>query len=291
MKNYLKNFFEFCEYTKEDSDFLTDVYETIMQNIEAAKLWEQALAIYAENVHCDFKKIISLADQTAEMISIHKYTAELLIFICLTRDLQSEYARRGWNMKIYRDTVLDLKYKTEECKLVKGIVGSFVAPWFFKFFDMTRFALGRLQFQITELGRAYEKNGIVLTPKTKVIDTHIPRSLLPLTPQSCDEAFAIAKAFFSEEIGETCVFVCHSWLLYPEHKTMLSPDSNIYKFMSRFDIVESGINRSGGDLWRLFDTDEKDPEKLPADTSVRRAYVSHLKNGGDVGWGFGILVY
>ncbi|MBR5188381.1 MAG: hypothetical protein IKW18_07910, partial [Clostridia bacterium] len=250
MKNYLKNFFEFCEYTKEDSDFLTDVYETIMQNVEAAKLWEQALAIYAENVHCDFKKIISLADQTAEMISIHKYTAELLIFICLTRDLQSEYARRGWNMKIYRDTVLDLKYKTEECKLVKGIVGSFVAPWFFKFFDMTRFALGRLQFQITELGRAYEKNGIVLTPKTKVIDTHIPRSLLPLTPQSCDEAFAIAKAFFSEEIGETCVFVCHSWLLYPEHKTMLSPDSNIYKFMSRFDIVESGINRSGGDLWR-----------------------------------------
>ena len=291
MKNYLKKFFEFCEYAKEDSVFLTDVYEKIMLNTEAAKLWAQAIALYEENIHCDFKKIISLADQTAEIISIHKYTAELLIFICLTRNLQSEYAKRGWNMKIYRDTVLDLKYKTEECKLVKGIVGSFVAPWFFKFFDMTRVALGRLQFQITEFGRTYEKNGVVLTPQTKVIDTHIPRSLLPLTPQSCDEAFTEAKAFFSEEIGEACVFVCHSWLLYPEHKTMLSPDSNIYKFMSRFDIVESGINRSGGDLWRLFDTDEKDPEKLPADTSVRRAYVSHLKNGGNVGWGFGILVY
>ena len=57
------------------------------------------------------------------------------------------------------------------------------------------------------------------------------------------------------------------------------------------DIVESGVNRRGGDLWRLFDTDEKDPEKLPADSSMRRAYVSHLKNGGNVGWGFGVLIY
>ena len=290
MKSYLKDFFEFCEYGKEDSAFLTDVYEKIMQNKESAELWQRAVLIYEENIRCDFREIIALADGAAEAVSVHKYTAELLIFMCLTRKLKKEYEERGLSMKIYRDTVMDLKYKTEECKLVKGIVGSFVSAWFFKFFDMTRFALGRLQFQIVEFEREYEKNGIRLTEKSKVIDTHIPRSLQPLTPQSCDEAFALAKDFFAEEIGDVCAFVCHSWLLYPEHKTMLSPRSNVYQFMSRFDILKSGINERKSDLWRLFDTDEKDPEKLPADTSLRRAYVSHLKNGGNVGWGFGVLI-
>ena len=68
---------------------------------------------------------------------------------------------------------------------------------------------------------------------------------------------------------------------------MLSPTSNIYRFMSEYEILESGVN-SGYDLWRLFDTDEKDPEKLPTDTSLRRAYVAYLKNGGKSGWGFGV---
>ena len=291
MKSYLKDFFECCAYQKEDADFLLNVYEKIMQNQETADIWNLAIGIYEETICCDFRKIISLADQVAEMGSIHAYTAELLIFICLTKKLKKEYEKRGLDMQIYWDTVADLKYKTEECKLVKGMVGSFVAPWFFKFFDMTRFALGRLQFQIVEFSREYEKNGVILTSKSKVIDTHIPRSLQPLTPQSCDEAFALAKKFFSEEIGETCAFVCHSWLLYPEHETLLSHQSNVYQFMSRFDILESGINRQKSDLWRLFDTDEKNPENLPADTSLRRAYVEHLKNGGNVGWGFGVMLF
>ena len=291
MKPYLINFFERCKYTKEDSVFLIDIYEKIMQNETTAKLWNQAIEFYQENINCDFRKILLWANQAAELLSVHKYTAELLIFICLTKHLKQEYEKRGLHINIYFDTIMDLKYKTEECKLVKGIVGTFVAEWFFKFFNMTRFALGRLQFQINEFGYEYKKDGIHLTAKSKVIDTHIPRSLQPLTPASCDEAFSLARDFFADEIGDVCAFVCHSWLLYPEHKTILSPKSNVYQFMSRFDILKSGVSRNQNDLWRLFDTDEKDPEKLPADTSLRRAYVSHLKKGRNVGWGFGVLVY
>lgn len=291
MKAYLNDFFESCEYTAEDTAFLIATYEKIMQNEEAAKLWNQAVSMYEENIRCNQKEILALADRAAEMLSLHQYTAELLIFVCMTRKLKKEYEKRGLHMKIYQDTVLDLKYKTKECKLVKGIVGTFVAQWFFKFFNMTRFALGRLQFQIVEFEYEYEKDGVRLKRGSKVIDTHIPRSLQPLTAKSCDESFSLAKEFFAEKIGDVCAFVCHSWLLYPEHKTMLSPKSNVYQFMSRFDILESGINQRKSDLWRLFDTDEKDPEKLPADSSLRRAYVSHLKNGGNVGWGFGVLIF
>ena len=290
MKNYLYDFLKKCEYSESDIAFLTATHETIASHPEASALWEQAIALYRENIHCDFKKILSLANRAAEILSIHKYTAELLIFLCLTQRLREEYEKRGVDVKIFDDTVLDLKYKNEECKLVKGIVGSFVAEWFFKFFDMTRFALGRLQFQIIDFAHSYEKDGVTLMPETKVIDVHIPRSLQPLDEKSCDKAFAQAKAFFANEIGDICAFVCHSWLLYPEHETMLSHESNVYRFMKRFDIIKSGYSHSKGDLWRLFDTDEKDPEKLPANTSMRRAYVNHLKNGGKVGWGFGVFL-
>ena len=290
MKNYLYDFLKKCKYSESDIAFLTATYEAIASHPEASALWEQAIALYRENIHCDFKKILSLANRAAEILSIHKYTAELLIFLCLTQRLREEYEKRGVDVKIFDDTVLDLKYKNEECKLVKGIVGSFVAEWFFKFFDMTRFALGRLQFQIIDFAHSYEKDGTTLMPETKVIDVHIPRSLQPLDEKNCDEAFAQAKAFFANEIGDICAFVCHSWLLYPEHETMLSHESNVYRFMKRFDIIKSGYSHSKGDLWRLFDTDEKDPEKLPANTSMRRAYVNHLKNGGKVGWGFGVFL-
>ena len=290
MKNYLTEFLTACGYTAEDRAFLTDTYAAIESCPEAAALWNKAIDLYRENVNCNFHEILALANQAASLLSVHKYTAELLIFLCLTRKLREEYEARGVDIRIYWDTVLDLKYKNEECKLVKGIVGSFVAEWFFKFFDMTRFALGRLQFQIIDFAHEYEKNGVKLTPQTKVIDVHIPRSLQPLDEKSCDEAFARAKAFFADEIGETCAFVCHSWLLYPEHETMLSHTSNVYRFMKRFDIVKSGISHGKVDLWRLFDTDEKDPDKLPADSSMRRAYVDHLKTGGKVGFGFGVYV-
>ena len=290
MKNYLNEFLKTCEYCAADRIFLTDTYERIASHAKTAELWESAIAIYRENISCDFRKIVTLADKAGALLGIHPYTAELLIFLCLTKYLREEYEKRGVDTSIWLDTVLDLKYKNEECKLVKGRVGSFVTEWFFKFFDMTRFALGRLQFQIIDFGHEYDKNGVKLTPQTKVIDVHIPRSLKPLDEKSCDESFALAKKFFSDEIDEDCAFVCHSWLLYPEHKTILSHKSNVYRFMKRFDIIKSGISHSKGDLWRLFDTDEKDPEKLPADTTMRRAYVNHLKNGGKVGWGFGVFI-
>ncbi len=290
MKAYLREFLKSCGYAEQDQAFLTDTYAKIRKYPKPAELWEKAIALYREDIKCDLREVLALADRAGALLGIHPYTAELLILLCLTQRLREEYERRGVDIGIYRDTVLDLKYKNEECKLVKGTVGTFVAEWFFKFFDMTRFALGRLQFQVIEFEHEYEKNGVKLTPHSNVIDVHIPRSLEPLDERSCDEAFSRARAFFADEIGETCAFVCHSWLLFPGHETMLSHTSNVYRFMNRFDIIQSGISHGKGDLWRLFDTDEKDPEKLPADTSMRRAYVNHLKNGGKVGWGFGVFI-
>ena len=289
MRNYLVDFFDTFAYDAADAAYLLEAYDRIVANEKTAELWDRALAIYEENISCDCKEILNLAGEAARLLYLHEYTAELLIFICMSRRLKREYEARSIDDEIFHNSMLDLKYKLDECKLVKGIVGSFVAFWFMGFFDLTRFALGRLQFEMVNFGHSYDKNGLVLTPESRVINVHIPRTGTPLDKESCDEAFARAKAFFAKETGEICAFVCSSWLLYPEHEKMLSPKTNVYKFMKRFDVFRSGTSKTRGDLWRLFDTDEKRWDKLPADTSLRRAYVEHLKNGGQVGWGYGVF--
>ena len=289
MRNYLVDFFDTFAYDAADAAYLLEAYDRIVANEKTAELWDRALAIYEENISCDGKEILNLAGEAARLLYLHEYTAELLIFICMSRRLKREYEVRGIDAEIFHNSMLDLKYKLDECKLVKGIVGSFVAFWFMGFFDLTRFALGRLQFEMVNFGHSYERNGLVLTPESRVINVHIPRTGTPLDEESCEEAFARAKAFFAKETGEVCAFVCSSWLLYPEHEEMLSHESNVYKFMKRFDVFRSGTSKARGDLWRLFDTDEKRWDKLPADTSLRRAYVEQLKKGGQVGWGYGVF--
>jgi hypothetical protein len=290
MRRYLIDFFKTFDYDADDAAVLLDAYDRIMQNDKTRELWAQALAIYDQSIKCNYPEIRDKADEVAQELYLHEYTTELLIFICMSKKLKAEYDARGIDGEIYHNSMLDLKYKLEECKLVKGIVGSFVAMWFCGFFDLTRFALGRLQFEMTNFGHSYEKNGLTLTPESRVINIHIPRTGTPMDVQSCDESFARAKAFFAEETGEVCAFVCSSWLLYPEHEQMLSHESNVYKFMKRFDVFRSGTSKGRGDLWRLFDTDEKRWDKLPADTSLRRAYVEQLKSGRQVGWGYGVFV-
>ncbi len=289
MQAYLSEFLTACEYCREDTVFLCEIYSRIAANDTAAKVFAEALSIYDRETPCDYERILRLADDAAQAVGIHAYTAELLVFLCMTKTLRERYRTRNIDEAIFYNSVLDLRYKLEECKAVKGIIGSFVAPWFAGFFDMTRFALGRLQFELIPFENTYEKDGKQLTPDSRVINVHIPRTGTPLAENACEAAYAQAANFFADEISGDIAFVCHSWLLYPENETILSPQSNIVRFMKRYDVVRWGIDKHQNDLWRLFDTDERHPDRLPADTTARRLYAEHLKAGGNVGWGAGVF--
>ena len=65
-------------------------------------------------------------------------------------------------LEIFINSFLDLKYKLEECKLVKGIRGSFVSGWFGGWFNFSLLALGRLQFEKIDFPYNYERNGKTL---------------------------------------------------------------------------------------------------------------------------------
>ena len=289
MRDYLVEFFHDFDYDERDAAFLLFSYDRIVAREDTLAVWNEAIEIYNKNMNCDFDMIISLAQDVAQRLDMHRYTAELLIFICLSKHLRELYIEREIDLSIFHNSMLDLKYKLDECKAVKGVVGSFVAFWFNRFYNLERFALGRLQFEVDEFGHDYEWQGHCLTPKSKVINIHIPRTLTHLTDDSCDEAFRMAKEFFKDQVGEDAAFICHSWMLYPGNKRILPETTNVYKFMSRFIILASADDPGLADLWRIFDTDEKDPNLLPANTTMRRAYINHLKNGGIIGWGHGVF--
>ena len=289
MKAYLESFFSEFAYEPEDAEVLLGAYDRIMADKKAAALWREALGLYEQDAFCDYQKIIALADEAAGLLGLNEYTLELLVFICMTPGLERRYAEQGLDRQIYHNSILDLRYKLEECKAVYGVVGSFVPGWFAGFFKLKRFALGRLQFETVDFDGTYEKDGNRLEPGSKVINIHIPRTGTPMDPASCDEAFRLAKAFYKDRVGDPTPFVCGSWLLYPENEKILSEQSNTYKFMKRFDIIRSHITKDGGNLWRLFDTKETNPYRLPTDTSFRRRYAEHLKKGGKLGSGYGVF--
>ena len=290
MRTYLVAFFKEFAYTADDSAALLAAFDKITADPAAQERFGQALAAYDADQNCDFGEAMHRARQAGDAVGIHNYQAELLLFICFSRKLRERYAEFQLPEQIWHDSMLDLRYKLEECKAVCGICGSFVAGWFPGFFNLTRFALGRLQFEIHEFDNDYQAGDYTIAKGSKAINMHIPRSGQPLSKELYEDAFARAKVFYKDTFGdaEQVPFICHSWLLYPETANFVPSHLNVYKFLSEFTVFESHYN-DGEDLWRLFDTMERHPDRLPADTSLRRAFVQHLKNGGRVGWGFGIL--
>ncbi len=291
MREYLAAFFEEFGYDTNDADALIAVYDKITSDYKTKSILDNILSEYEKNIRFDYEKnVFERTREISELLSIHNFTVDLLIFICMSKHLKNEYDLRKIDLQIYKDSMLDLKYKLDECKIVKGICGSFVAPWFNGFFDLTRFAFGRLQFEVIKTWQDYEKHGVkLIAGKSKVINVHIPRTGTPLDKESCDKAYARAREFFKDEVGENGAFVCFSWLMYPGTFNIIPKNSNTYRFVSEYDIIGSEDN-DGDDLWRLFDTDEKNPDMLPCDTSMRRAFVDHIKTGGRLGNGFGVKI-
>ena len=293
MKQYLAHFFEQFDYPLPAREALSAAYDTVQLDSEAKELFDGYLKDYIGNTHCDFSAQLQGCAQLARRMPLSPYTLQLLLFICHSEHTIELYRQAGLDGQIFHDSMLDLKYKLYECYEVYGIWGSFVCSWFPRFFTLERFALGRLQFEWDRLPKAYEGQGISLAEGARVIQLHIPRSGQPLSAALCDDAFARAVEFYKPQLkeGEPPVFTCSSWLLYPQGRHFLPEKSNIRGFMQRFDIYYWGTH--GGDhpdLWRLFDTMEKNPDRLPTDSSLRRAYVAHLKAGGKTGWGYGVYV-
>lgn len=291
MRDYLEDFFEQFSYPEEACAALVQAYDKIRAG-EQRESFEELLRQYEENRDCDLEGAIRKMSQIAAAAGIHEFTGHLLMFICMSRTLRRYYREAGLEEKIWFDSMCDLKYKLMECKEVYGIWGTFVAEWYPAFFQLTRFGFLRLQFEPVPFGHTYEKNGMVLSPENQVINIHIPRTGGRLDRESVKKSCQQAAVFFKNRFQiDPPVFVCDSWLLYPRNREILSPGSNILAFLSDFDIIEEGEYGDYSEVWRLFDKKyEGDVERLPQDTSMRRAYAEWIRRGEATGWGYGVRI-
>ena len=252
MIEYASRFMEEIGFGDEGKSALLADLEKIYACDGARAELEACVEMYRENIDLEYRTLLNKADRAAELSGVHRYSAELLLYVCLSKHLREVYRERGLSDRIWFDSMCDLKWKLWECQAVKGIHGSFVADWFYRFFNMTRFALGRLQFETCTAGDDCTVRGKEVKKGMKALAIHIPRTLTPLTKESRIDAYRQATEFYKEEFGgQPILFSCHSWLLSEEMPSLLRDGTNVKSFIEDFTIVryEKANKGNYADAW------------------------------------------
>lgn len=276
-------------FPKEAADEMYGAWEAIERNGQS-ELWLNWLEQYDRDINMDYCAALSEIDRSAQTAGVHPYTAELLFFLLLTRRLRRLYEERGISLSVCHASCMDLHWKLMECRRIYGIWGSFVAWWFPGFFQMTRFALGRLQFELIDFPESYAGSGRKRPAHMrKAINVHVPSSG-SLDIGACHQSYRYAAHFFREAFpGNEAAFFCESWLLYSPHRVFLKENSGIRRFMEDYDIYK--LEESEDDLWRIFNCMyDGNPDTLPEETSLQRGYKEWLNNGHRAGFGLGMCV-
>ncbi|HBL84586.1 MAG TPA: hypothetical protein DDZ99_06730 [Clostridiales bacterium] len=290
MREYIKSFCKEFDHPIEATETLLSAYDQLKKSPEAYALFNEQVEKYNTDKLTDHYEALAAMDKAAEISGVHRYTLHLMLYICLSKHTRELYKKKNIPMSIYHDSMSDLKWKLFECHKMYGIWGSFVAWWFIRFFDLTRFALGRLQFETVQFNSSYSKDGYILNHGDIVINVHIP-SCGPLKHDACLESYKMAAEFYKDIFIDRPVAIkCESWLLYPKHREFLPRTSNILSFMNDYDIFESAIDEKNSDAWRIFYKESTDNlDELPVETSIQRAYIDWFRKGNKMGSGEGVF--
>lgn len=291
MREYYVWFLKEFNFPEDAARELTEAYDKIYADRSVSACFNEIIDRYRKNPDADVKKMIADV-QALQGADIHPYTLALILLIVLSSYLKDRYKERNLPADIWKNSMADLLYKCVECKLVYNVWGVFT-DWFAAFFYFGRFALGRLQFEIGRASKDYVGLNFTLKKGEKVLSVHIPRTGSRLSREEQVEAYQQAAEFFKPYFGnDKIVFCCNSWLLFPPVKQMLSATSNLAAFIFDYEVLETGLYDDFYEwAWRLYDSGEKDIDKLPQNTSLRRNYAEYIKSGKKSGWGFGAFIY
>ena len=185
-----------------------------------------------------------------------------------------------------------MNYKIHECRNVRGFWEIMCRDWYPGFFNLSRFGIGRLQYDIFPYDAQYTLGGVTVNEGDTVLRIHIP-SGGPLTKELRDDSYRRAYDFFKKYAKNGVLFyLCTSWLLSNLHIGLLSESSNIRSFMNDFDLQEGYVVENNGILQRIWGADASLPvNELPEKSSLMRAYKKLLLDGQKLIWGRGIFAF
>lgn len=291
MKNYLESFFKRYDYPEAASAELLGAYDILSQNDDfnaVVKLFYDVDELRPADIERAMEKV-------SRDTGVHEYTVKYLYYLCLTKFLPKLYKEKGIPEEVMWDSLEDFRYKLLECLEVYGVAGFHSTSWFYGFLRATMFKLGRMEYHIIKYkGDTVTVGGQTVTNGDDIINVHIPSSGESFATDARLDSYAMAYDFFKNVIGhEVKCFFCHSWLLFPEQNNFLPEKSNVRSFMKDFKLVTSELyTEPRSNMWRIFGRYGEAPaEKLPRDTSLRRAYADYLATGAYPGWGKGVFFW
>lgn len=285
--SYIRDFCRDFDYPGEAEEALYETYLRIAADPVLSAEFDERVQAYQQDL-----TVVDAPLSVRE--GIHPYTADFLLYICYTPHLKQEYGRRGLPLGVYHDSVSDLKWKLFECHKMYGVWGSFVARWFTGFFKLTRFALGRFQYDLSRSYHRFVSDDFTIDRGTPVLGTHIPNcgSIAgDIRRDSYETAYRFMAQYFPWMIRDgKLFFACESWLLYPPMREMLPEGSNILAFMDDWNIYDSFEDPTHHDFWRIFyHHPDEDDAVLPQDTHLQREYLKRVRAGLPGGEGRGLF--
>lgn len=293
LDSYLRVFCKKYGYPDEAICSLSDTLKSLCDNKEELGIFKGYIDAYSENIDQEFTKILDELYVMAERAGLWCSTLRLLYLIFLTNHLHEMYIQKNIPDEVFDGSVCDLKWKLFECHKLTGRWGILVAWWTVGFFNMKRFALGRLQFDVKPLQYSCTVNGIHLEKGTPTLNTHIP-SCGPLVREEYLESYLRAVDFFADKFPDGyTVFACNSWLMHPNNRVILPKHSNILPFMNDWTPVFSKDDPENSNAWNIFGISKlpENLEDLPCDTSIQRAFSTWLKEGHNIGTSLAIMLY
>ena len=249
-----------------------------------------AVCAYLENPNMKAADAAAPLAAVAERLGLSPYTLNALFIMKVYLLGKDAYIAR-YSEEIFWDTAADLVCKTDECIASDDAVGTFDLSWFHLLMRGTIVALGRLQYHTVPFRmERYEGHGLTLSKGDPVINIHIPSSG-KLTEEMCHDSYRRAYTHFKPQFsGEVLPFVCHSWLLYKRNEEFFPAGSNIARFATDFEILDSYPDDSH-DVWRVFGKRYTDYTCLPRSTRLQSALADFLQAGNSLGHGYGFFAH
>ena len=136
-REYLQSFFAEFDFPEEARADILAAYDKILANDVCRDALFGAVEQYVDTSY-DYDSFLAQVHSAFIDVdaNVNYCSGEMIFVILLSRRLRELYRDAGISDDIYKNTMLDIRYKLIECKCVYDIWGMFVAFWYKGFFKM-----------------------------------------------------------------------------------------------------------------------------------------------------------
>lgn len=201
------------------------------------------------------------------------------MYLAVLPDTLAYFEQRRIPDDIVWETLADLGRQIPIHRRIYGRGGLDVQFWFTLHFRGLIYSMGRLQFNRARIDA--DQDGAPYGKGDYVLGVHIPEAG-PMSREECDESFRRVKEFYATYFPEEPYRYanCTSWLLDDQLADYLPAESNIVHFQRRFELMPWEGEGDKTVFQFVFRKVNPSLDELPRRTTLERAIVTHLENGG-----------